>query len=97
MEAIAAARSALDQAGASVTAIHHFAEKASVLNFEVPPAGVQDIIVALRRSAMVIEEDSLPAPDLLVVDRHGDATGTLQILFLGSEDERVDQLPAVPG
>lgn len=97
MEAIAAARSALDQAGASLTAIQHFADKASVLSFEVPPAGIQDIIVALRRSGMDIEEDPLPALDLLVVDRHGDATGTLQILYRGNECERVDQVPAVPG
>jgi siroheme synthase len=96
-EALLDARACIDEAGALLTAINHFAEKASVLVFEARTASVQQVVDGLRRRGMSVHGELAAATAGAALDAQGETVCTLQLLYAGDELARVDDIPAVPG
>ena len=97
IEAVAAARTALSIAGASVTDIRHYSNKSSVFQVLLPSAVWDDMVRTLKEALLTIDSWSPGTPDELIKDKDGDVSGTLQLLYIGDDQDIRDEVPAVPG
>lgn len=97
MASVDAARTALSAAGASLTDLKHYSNKASVFQLLLPAETWPGMLDALEGAGLTIDSSSPGSADELIPDKDGDICGTLQLLYLGDDHETRDEVPAVPG
>ena len=97
-DAMQLARGILSDAGAMITDIKRFSNKQIVFQVNVRFGDWEPFVHALLTSRELTVDIPEIRPDLAAwADSDGDVFGTVAVAVSGDDDERVDQIPEIPG